>query len=135
MEPVVRPVPHRTELDQHWYDALSAGHLLYQKTAGNAWLPPRSEDPVSLSPEWEWAESTGRARLASWVTYHIAYHPYWEDKLPYQVAIVELEEWPRMIAPLELGDATAAIDLPLRADIRFDGGQWIPVFVPAVGDR
>jgi uncharacterized OB-fold protein len=130
MEQVTRPVPDRTELDEHWYQALSEGRLIFQRTPVNAWLPPRLEDPVSLSPEWEWAQASGQAKLVSWVTYHISYHPYFEDKIPYKVATVELAEGPRMLAPLELGDVEPRIDLPLTVDIVFDGGQWIPVFRP-----
>jgi uncharacterized protein len=124
-----RPVPNRTALDEHWQQALEQGRLLYQRCGTNAWLPPREEDPVSLSPDWEWAVASGNAHLVSWVTYHMAYHPYWEDKVPYQVAVVELAEGPRMIAPIELADTSPCIDLPLRVDIRSDGGQFIPVFV------
>jgi uncharacterized OB-fold protein len=131
METHARPEPARSELDEHWYEALAQGRLIFQRTAVNAWLPPREEDPVSLSPDWEWADASGDASLVSWVSYHLAYHPYWEDKLPYQVGIIELAEGPRLIAPLELGGTTPQAGLPLRADIRFDGGQWVPFFVPA----
>ncbi|MER8073006.1 OB-fold domain-containing protein [Streptomyces sp. NPDC094034] len=130
-ETLTRPVAERTELEQHFHDELADGKLVFQRSAVNAWLPPRSEDPVSLSTEWEWVEASGAATLVSWVTYRRAYHPFFEDKIPYQVAVVELAEGPRMIAPLELGDRTPGIDLALRVDIRHDGGEWIPVFVPA----
>ncbi|MEU6644069.1 OB-fold domain-containing protein [Saccharomonospora sp. NPDC046836] len=130
---LTRPVAERTELEQHFHDELAGGRLVFQRTPANAWLPPRSEDPVTLSGDWEWAEASGAATLVSWVTYHIAYHPYFEDKLPYQVAIVELTEGPRMIAPLELGGRSPVLDMPLRLDIRRDGGEWIPVFVPGDG--
>ena len=70
-------------------------------------------------------------RLISWVTYHLAYHPYFEDKLPYQVAVVELAEGPRMLAPLDLGGVPPRIEMALRLDIRHDDGQWLPTFVPA----
>lgn len=133
MEQVLRPVPERTELDEHWYKELSEGRLVFQRTDVNAWLPPRLEDPVSLSSVWEWVQASGDAVLVSWVTYHLAYHPFWNGRLPYTVATVELVEGPRMIAPLELGDVAPRIDLALVVDIRFDGGQWIPFFVPAPG--
>lgn len=130
MAPLSRPVPDRSDLDDIFYDALSEGRLIFQQSAHNAWLPPRGEDPVTLSTEWEWVEATGDARLISWVTYHTAYHPYFEDKLPYQVAVVELAEGPRMIAPLDTCGEGLLIEMPLRLDIRQDGGQWLPVFVP-----
>ena len=47
--------PERSELDEHFHEALGDGRLLFQRTEKNAWLPPRSEDPVTLSPDWEWA--------------------------------------------------------------------------------
>jgi uncharacterized OB-fold protein len=129
-EQLTRPVAERTELEQHFHDELAQGRLVFQRSAVNAWLPPRSEDPVSLSDEWEWAEASGAATLVSWVTYHMSYHPFFADKVPYQVAVVELAEGPRMIAPLELGDRAPAIDMALQVEIRHDGGEWIPVFVP-----
>lgn len=125
------PVPDLDELEAHYFDNLREGRLLYQRTASNAWMPPRTEDPRSLSPEWDWAQASGSARLISWVTYHIAYHPYFEDKLPYQVAVIELDEGPRMIAPLELAGTKPDIDMAVRLDIREEGGWPMPVFVPA----
>jgi uncharacterized OB-fold protein len=35
--------------------------------------------------------------LYSWVIYHVAFHPEFRDRLPYNVALVELDEGPRMI--------------------------------------
>jgi uncharacterized OB-fold protein len=125
------PEPEMTELDQHFFASLRDGRLVFQRTETNAWLPPRTEDPLTLSPDWTWAEASGRARLISWVTYHIAYHPYFEDKLPYQVAVVELAEGPRMIAPLDAGGVQPMIDVPLRLDIRTQDGWALPYFVLA----
>lgn len=123
------PVPDLDELETHYFDNLREGRLLYQRTASNAWMPPRTEDPGSLSPEWDWAEASGTARLISWVTYHIAYHPYFEDKLPYQIAVIELDEGPRMIAPLDATSTAPVIDMPVRLDIREEGGWPMPFFV------
>ncbi|MFC9838418.1 Zn-ribbon domain-containing OB-fold protein [Rhodococcus sp. NPDC127530] len=128
------PVPDLDELEQHFFDALRAGELVFQKSAVNAWMPPRTEDPVSLSPDWEWVAASGSARLVSWVTYHIAYHPYFEDKLPYQVAVIELDEGPRMIAPLDLRGSDPIVDMPMQLDIRTADGWPLPVFVPAEDD-
>ena len=129
------PAPDLTDLEQHFFDGLRRNQLLFQKSAVNAWLPPREEDPVSLSPEWEWAEASGNARLVSWVTYHIAYHPYFQDKLPYQVAVVELAEGPRLIAPLDPAGHTPKVDAPLRLDIREESGWALPYFVLTGEDR
>lgn len=129
------PVPDLDELEQHFFNALRRGELLFQKSSVNAWMPPRTEDPVSLSREWEWVAASGSARLISWVTYHIAYHPYFEDKLPYQVAVIELDEGPRMIAPLDLSGVSPIADMPMRLDTRIAEGWPLPVFVPAEAEN
>lgn len=36
-------------------------------------------------------------RLHSWVVYHVAFHPDFRERLPYNVALVELDEGPRLI--------------------------------------
>ena len=33
----------------------------------------------------------------SWVVYHTAYHPAFEARLPYNVALVQIDEGPRLI--------------------------------------
>lgn len=127
-EQVTRPVAESSELEQYFDEELARGHLVFQRSSANAWLPPRAEDPVSLSDDWEWVHATGEATLVSWVRYHISYHPYFADKLPYLVGVVELAEGPRMIAPLDVVGHDPAVGMKLTVDIRFDGGSWIPLF-------
>lgn len=124
------PEPELSELDEHFFEALREGRLIYQRSGESAWLPPRTEDPVSLSTQWDWDEASGRARLVSWVTYHIAYHPYFEDKLPYKVGVIELEEGPRLIAPVDAASATLTIDCEMTLDIREEDGWALPYFMP-----
>jgi hypothetical protein len=50
-------------------------------------------------PGWELAAGFGE--LISWVVYHPAPQPVLRARLPYAVAIVELDEGPRMIASLQ----------------------------------
>ena len=95
----VMPPPERTQLTAPFWEALDRGELHFQRCAEcrSAWLPARSECPRCLSPEWSWERASGAGRLVSWVVYHRAYHPAFADRLPYNVAIVELEEGPRLI--------------------------------------
>jgi uncharacterized OB-fold protein len=96
------PVPERTDLNAPYWDALADGRLMFQRcsTCRLARLPPRSECPRCLAADYEWEEAGGRGRLVSWVVYHRAYHPAFEGRLPYNVALVELEEGPRLITNL-----------------------------------
>ncbi len=50
-----------------------------------------------LPGDWHWEAASGRATLMSWTVFHVAYHQAFANRLPYNVAIVELDEGPRMI--------------------------------------
>jgi uncharacterized OB-fold protein len=104
-----RPVAEPTALGQAYQQALVDGRLIFQRCSvcRNAWLPPRDECPRCLADQWAWEEASGRATLVSWVTYHTAYHPFFADKLPYLVAVIELEEGPRLISNLVGTDEVA----------------------------
>ena len=93
------PAPEITELNAPYWDALTAGNLIFQRcsSCANAWLPARAECPRCLSGDCSWDAASGRGRLISWTIYHIAYHEAFRDRLPYNVAVVELDEGPRLI--------------------------------------
>ncbi len=127
--------PERDAINSPYWDSLAQGALSYQRcdACGNAWLPPRSECPVCLADTYHWEKARGVAKLISWVTYHIAYHPAFKDRLPYNVAVVELDEGPRLISNV-VGideDAQLHIEQPLRLVIEQEGETAVPRFAPA----
>lgn len=115
-----------------YWDALDAGRLCFQRcgACGAAQLPAREECTSCLSPDLSWEEAGGGATLISWVVYHRGYHEAFADRLPYNVAVVELDEGPRLISNI-LADASAlAIDMALRLELGESFGQRIPQFRP-----
>lgn len=92
-------------------EALEAKRLTFQccRACENAWLPPREDCPRCWSPDWDWREASGKATVVSWVIYHTAFDKRFADRLPYNVALVELDEGPRMITNL--------IDIPAGEDV------------------
>jgi hypothetical protein len=85
-----------------YWSALEEGRLTFQRCAAcdNAWLPPRTECPRCWSTEWRWATASGAAHVVSWVVYHVAFDKRFQDRLPYNVAVVELAEGPRLVSNL-----------------------------------
>jgi uncharacterized OB-fold protein len=126
------PTPERTPLNEPYWSGLAEGALRFQRCdhCGHAWLPPRAECPSCLRAQWFWQPSSGRARLVSWVVYHIAYHDHFADKLPYNVAVVELEEGPRLITNI-VDAGNLAIDQPLVLTIEREDGVALARFRPA----
>jgi uncharacterized OB-fold protein len=129
--------PERTAVNGPYWDALSAGHLTYQKclACGHAWLPPRSECPACLGDQWQWTPAAGGARLISWVVYHTAFHAAFKDRLPYNVAVVELDEGPRLISNVVgITDHEALkIEQRLTLVVEKEGATSVPRFRPGPG--
>jgi uncharacterized OB-fold protein len=136
-----RPVAEPTALGQAYQQALVDGRLIFQRCSvcRNAWLPPRDECPRCLADQWAWEEASGRATLVSWVTYHTAYHPFFADKLPYLVAVIELEEGPRLISNLVGTDEVApSMDQAVQAEFHHEAEQSLVLFrsrEPGTGPR
>jgi uncharacterized OB-fold protein len=127
--------PERNDLNGPYWDVLAKGVLCYQRcdTCGNAWLPPRGECPGCLGTEWQWQSAKGGAKLISWVVYHTAFHAAFKERLPYNVAVVELDEGPRLISNVVgITDHEALkIEQRLKLAVEKEGATSVPRFAPA----
>lgn len=113
--------PEITEISRPYWESLKQGRLMFQRCeCGHAWLPARRECPSCLGDKLRWEQACGRGRLVSWVVYHTAYHDAFKHRLPYNVAIVELEEGPRLITnmvdPHERLVCDTAVELRVESD-------------------
>ena len=107
----------------YWH-SLEAGRLTYQHcVCGHRWLPPRTECPSCLGTDWSWRDASGRGKLVSWVVYFVAYDEAFKEKLPYNVAIVELEEGVRLVSNI-IGCPDGQgleLDMPLELAVEHEG--------------
>jgi uncharacterized OB-fold protein len=107
----------------YWH-SLKAGRLTYQHcVCGHRWLPPRTECPYCLGTDWSWRDASGRGKLVSWVVYFVAYDEAFKEKLPYNVAIVELEEGVRLVSNI-IGCPDGQgleLDMPLELAVEHEG--------------
>jgi uncharacterized OB-fold protein len=96
---------------------------------------PRDHCPVCSGREVRWRPVSGRGFLH---TYVIAHHPApgFEADAPYVIAVVELEEGPRMMANIvgiEPDPALLELDMPLEVVFTERGPMTVPNFRPAGG--
>jgi uncharacterized OB-fold protein len=123
------PTPEITELNRPYWEALAQGHLMFQRcAAGHAWLPARAHCPHCLRDAAGWTRASGRGRLVSWVVYHTAYHPAFADRLPYNVALVELDEGPRLITNMVDPEDALAGDAPVVLQVDRENGVALARF-------
>lgn len=119
-------VPDIDPVSAPYWSELAAGRLSFQACdCGHRWLPARESCPSCLGTSWRRETARGRARLVSWVVFHTAHHPSFANRLPYNVAVVELEEGPRLISNVLADHAALRGDAPLRLVI--DTGESVPL--------
>lgn len=94
------PLPVITEENQPFWDGTRAGRLLMQRCAACAHIryPNSAVCPRCLDGAYDWTELSGRGEVFSFTIFHRAYHPAWADRVPYNVALIQLTEGPRMFS-------------------------------------
>lgn len=93
------PAPTTDDRTRPYWDGLAQGELRVQHctVCNHDWLPARDACPACLATTINWRRANGRGKVISWVVYHVAYHDALKDRLPYNVALVELDEGPRLL--------------------------------------
>ena len=118
-------------------EGAAEGRLMLQRCGGcGAWrFQARRRCDLCRSTDSDWAEASGRAILVTHARVHHNYHPAFEAELPYNIAVVELEEGPRILTNLVgIDGIELRAGLPLEAIFEEAGeGVHIPKFRPRAG--
>ncbi len=131
-----KPLPNPTEDSEGYWEACKSGRLSTPLCGdcGHRWLPPSRICPLCLSENVSLSPVGGRARLFSWIVVHHSQHPAFYRDPPFNVAIVQLEEGPRMHTRIE-GVAEGDFEIGMELEVAFeevDDEISLPVFRPAV---
>lgn len=123
------PAPRLAGLAEEFYGWLGCGELRVQACDGCQWRRhiPRVLCPRCAGDAWHWHRCSGDGSLYSWTTTRRPLHPSFAAT-PFTVAIVALDEGPRIIAPLVGGDEP---DLRPGLPVRYipqRGDHIVPVF-------
>jgi uncharacterized OB-fold protein len=130
-------MPHITEDDAPFWEAALRHELLLQRCldCGTFYEPPvegcwSCHKPV---PRIEWARVSGRGVVHTFNVYHRAYHPWFADRVPYNTAIIELEEGPLLRSQI-VGCRNDEIKIGMPVEVVFediDERVSLPTFRPA----
>ncbi len=134
-----KPAPVPSIESKPYWDGLREHRLLMQRCNAclQYWFPPSTQCPNCLSTDFTWMPMSGRGKVFSYVVYHRVYHPGFADEVPYTVALVELEEGPRMISNvIGIPPDKVACDMPVQVVFE-DIGEvaTLPKFMPASGPQ
>jgi uncharacterized OB-fold protein len=131
-----RPLPSPTPETQHFWEGTRTGELRLQRCDGCAkvYFPPRPFCPVCASRDVSVFAACGRATLHSYVINQRAM-PNSGFEAPYAIAVVELEEGPRMMTNIVECPQTPealVLDMPLEVVFEAFGDEIsLPLFRPA----
>jgi uncharacterized OB-fold protein len=131
-----RPLPSPTPETQHFWEGTRTGELRLQRCDGCAkvYFPPRPFCPACASRDVSVFAACGRATLHSYVINQRAM-PNSGFEAPYAIAVVELEEGPRMMTNIiECPQTPEALvlDMPLEVVFEAFGDEIsLPLFRPA----
>ncbi|MEM1155629.1 MAG: Zn-ribbon domain-containing OB-fold protein [Pseudomonadota bacterium] len=129
----MRILPEPTALTRPYWEGAKAGKLMLQycEDCGEYQFYPRIICSNCGGDNPQWREASGRGRVAS---YTVVRHPISAAyEAPYVVALIDLEEGPRMMSSLiEVGaDAVAIGDQVVVAFKAWSEEIDMPVFRPA----
>lgn len=132
--PASRALPQPTPETQHFWDGTQQGELRLQRCrdCASCYFPPRPFCPRCSSRSVEVFAASGRATLYSYV---ISHRPAPGFDPPYAIAVVELEEGPRMMSNLvDTPQTPEALVLDMRLEVVFERVSddiSLPLFRPA----
>ena len=96
------------------------------------WFPPSRTCPHCLSMNFAFKTVSGRGKVFSFVTFHRVYRPAFAEDVPYVVALVELDEGPRLLTNI-LGITPDNVRCEMAVEVVFDDYDTdvsIPKFKP-----
>ena len=125
------PLPEPDALTRSFWEACGEDRLevCFCGDCGHRFLPPGPRCPKCWSADPAPREVSGRGHVWSFVIYRRTYQP--GMPAPYVVALVELEEGPRMISNI-VGCAPEEVEIGMPIELHLEtAGQYrLPRFTP-----
>ncbi len=119
MTEYTRPLPQPTPETQHYWDGAKAGELRLQRCGdcSHVYFPARPFCPACSSRDVNWFTASGKGTLFSYVINHRAPKGF---EAPYIIAVVQLEEGPRMMSNLvDCPQTPEALEIDMPLEVTF----------------
>ena len=116
-----KPLPRIDEESRGYWEALARHELYLQRCrdCGTLRFYPRALCPSCLSSAVEWVRASGRGTVYTFTVTHQNQAPGFREELPYVLAIVELEEGPRLMTNV-IGCPPDALRVGMPVEVVFD---------------
>ena len=132
---MARPRPQPSPVTRPFWEATAQHRFLLQRCAScqAAIFYPRTTCPTCGSSELRFEDASGRGRVHTFSIARRATHPALSGQEPYVVAIVELDEGPRLMSNItDCNVDDVHIGMPVQVWFRqADEEVGVPFFKPA----
>ena len=128
-----KPLPLPDAESAPFFEGAREGRLMLMrcKDCGTPRLPSRQHCDECLSSDYEWFAASGRGTVRTFGVMHQRYHPGFAADLPYNIAIIELEEGPRLPANVVgVANADLRVGLPVVVEWEHHEDVTLPKFRP-----
>jgi uncharacterized protein len=133
-ESVKKPKPRPAPESLPYWQAAREHRLALPKCdeCNKFWFPPSRTCPHCLSSTFSFQNVSGKGKVFSFVTFHRVYRPAFSEDVPYVVALIELDEGPRLLSNI-MGISHDEVRCEMRVEAIFDDYDEeisIPKFKP-----
>lgn len=128
-----RPIPRRTPTSAPFFDAAREGRLMLQKCPRHGFFfYPRSRCPECLGDDWVWEDVSGRGTVYAYTVDRVGLDQAQRARIPLVVAIVELEEGPRLTTNI-VGCEADAVSVGMTVEATYEdlGPETLVHFRPS----
>jgi uncharacterized OB-fold protein len=131
-----RPAPDK--LTQFFWDGVQAHKLLILRCNNGHYIHwPKVVCRFCLSTDLAPVEVSGRGKVATFTLPNQPFHPYFQAKIPYVLAVIELEEQENLKLVSNIVDIDpddVRIGMPVEVTFQeVSPGYTLPLFKPAAG--
>jgi hypothetical protein len=114
-------LPEIDDVNRPFWDGCRDGVIRLQRCLSCSRLryPISTICPHCLSTELEWVEVDGRGKVYSFTVFRHVYNEAWRERVPYAVALVQLDAGVTMLANL-VGIEPEAIEVGLAVEVTFE---------------
>ncbi len=114
---IPRPLPQPSPFSLPFWEAARRHELVIQRCTRcrSHIFYPRYNCPHCGSRELEWVKASGRGKVYTYTVARRPTHPAFADRVPYVIAVVELEEGPRLTTNIvDCDPHSVRIDMPVE---------------------
>ncbi len=116
-----KPLPVIEKWNEPYWQAAKRHEFVAQRctACGYTHLPPGPACTNCLSPDQVWVQLSGKGSIYSYGIYHQQWHSSFADDIPYNVALIDLDEGLQIVSQV-VDCESDALGCGLRVEVTFD---------------